>query len=64
MIIQNNDFKLILAHLKKGSIVIKKGQKISELDYIGQVSNAGAIEPHLHMQLIRDKNKSLLFLSW
>ncbi len=54
VIISTEDAKLILAHLKKGSIIVEKGQLIKQSDFIGLVSNAGAVEPHLHMQLIKD----------
>lgn len=54
VIIKHNEYELILAHLKKGSINLEKGQIIKQNDFIGLVSNAGAIEAHLHMQLLLD----------
>lgn len=54
VIIETGQANLILAHLKKGSIVVNKGQIIKTSDFIGLVSNAGTIEPHLHMQLIEE----------
>ena len=60
VVIGYQDAELIFAHLKKGSIVVEKGQKIKPSDFIGLISNAGAVEPHLHMQLIQD-GKSVPF---
>lgn len=39
-------------HLKQGSIIVNKGQKISKGDVIGQVGLSGKTEfPHLHLSL-------------
>ena len=41
-----------LVHLKKGSIVVKEGQKLKKGDKIAEVGNSGASNyPHLHMQV-------------
>lgn len=60
IVIQYNDFDVILAHIKKGSIHLDIGQTISQNDYVGLVSNAGAIEPHLHIQVLKN-GKSVPF---
>lgn len=42
----------ILAHLKKGSTVVKPGEKVMKGDVIGQVGNSGnSSEAHLHFQV-------------
>ncbi len=39
-------------HLKKGSVTVKPGQKISQGHVIAQIGNSGnSTEPHLHFQL-------------
>ncbi|KAJ53596.1 cell wall endopeptidase [Clostridium tetanomorphum DSM 665] len=41
---------LLLNHLKKGSVDLKVGDKISEGEFIGKVGNSGSTsEPHLHI---------------
>jgi hypothetical protein len=54
VVIQYQDAELIFAHLKKGTIAVEKGQQVKPFDFIGQISNPGAVEPHLHMQLIKN----------
>jgi murein DD-endopeptidase MepM/ murein hydrolase activator NlpD len=45
------------AHLKKGSIVVKPGDKFSQGQVIGQIGNSGnTTEPHLHFQLNETKD--------
>ncbi|WP_144027292.1 peptidoglycan DD-metalloendopeptidase family protein [Paenibacillus selenitireducens] len=41
-----------LAHLKKGSVTVKPGEKVRAGDVIGQLGNSGnSSEPHLHFQV-------------
>ncbi|MCP4179686.1 MAG: M23 family metallopeptidase, partial [bacterium] len=41
-----------LVHFKKGSIVVREGQKLKRGDKIAEVGNSGASNyPHLHMQI-------------
>ncbi|MBU3135475.1 M23 family metallopeptidase [Clostridium gasigenes] len=41
---------LLLNHLKKDSVDVKVGDKISEGDFVGKVGNSGSTsEPHLHI---------------
>ena len=47
-----NNILCTLVHLKKGSIVVREGQKIKRGDKIAEVGNSGASNyPHLHMQI-------------
>ena len=42
--------RVLLAHLKKGSIAVAAGSIVSEGDMLGRVGNSGnSSEPHLHM---------------
>ncbi|MBW9147914.1 M23 family metallopeptidase [Clostridium sp. CM028] len=41
---------LLLNHLKKGSVLVKAGEHVSDGDIIGSVGNSGSTsEPHLHI---------------
>ncbi|GGD56153.1 peptidoglycan DD-metalloendopeptidase family protein [Paenibacillus nasutitermitis] len=41
-----------LAHLKKGSVTVKAGDKVAKGDTVGQCGNSGnSSEPHLHVQV-------------
>lgn len=43
---------ILMAHLKEGSIVVRKGQQVAQGDLLGQCGNSGnSTEPHLHLQL-------------
>jgi len=43
----------LLAHLKKGSILVKRGQHVTGDELIARVGNSGnTIQPHLHFQLM------------
>jgi murein DD-endopeptidase MepM/ murein hydrolase activator NlpD len=47
----NGEFSF-LAHLKAGSVLVRRGQHVARTDVIGSVGNSGnAIEPHLHYHL-------------
>ncbi len=50
------------AHLQKGSIIVKKGDRVKEDQEIALTGHTGySIEPHLHVSVIecQDKNKPL-----
>ncbi len=54
VVIKDDNFYLLLGHLKKGSIVVKTGDTVSANDLIGKAGNSGMSErPHLHMQLMK-----------
>ena len=43
----------LLAHLKKGSVIVSEGQHIHTGEVIAQIGNSGnTIQPHLHFQLM------------
>jgi murein DD-endopeptidase MepM/ murein hydrolase activator NlpD len=43
-------YEVAMAHLKRGSIIVRVGQPITAGMTIGQVGNSGASsEPHLHI---------------
>ncbi|PGT65446.1 peptidase M24 [Bacillus cereus] len=56
---------LILAHLKKGSIKVREGQRVNEGEVLAQVGNSGSSsEPHLHIHHQRqDPSKVSMFFS-
>ena len=46
-----------LAHLKKGSVTVKPGDKVERGEIIGQIGNSGnSSEPHLHFQVSGGSN--------
>ena len=48
----NGEYSL-LAHLKRGSITVKRGSKVRAGDVVGLTGNSGtSTEPHLHYQLM------------
>jgi len=48
----NSEYSL-MAHLKKGSVVVKKGEKVTVGEIIAVAGNSGmSTEPHLHYQLM------------
>jgi hypothetical protein len=43
---------VLVAHLKRGSVRVRVGEKVSALDPIGQCGNSGnSTEPHVHVQV-------------
>lgn len=57
--IENTGTYLILAHLKKGSIIVEEGQRIKEGTPIARVGNSGSTsEPHLHIHHQRQNPKT------
>lgn len=63
IIIESSDgIFALLAHLKKGSVLVKEGQYVESGEIIAQVGNSGnTIQPHLHFQLMaeNDPGKSI-----
>lgn len=60
LVIECEDIKVMLAHLKKDSITIGKGDMVTEGQLLGQVGNSGYTdEPHLHIQANRLDGKSV-----
>jgi murein DD-endopeptidase MepM/ murein hydrolase activator NlpD len=54
VVIQKDNYYLLLGHMKQGSLVVKEGDFIQANELIGSAGNSGWTErPHLHMQLIK-----------
>jgi murein DD-endopeptidase MepM/ murein hydrolase activator NlpD len=50
----------LFAHLKKGSIVLRVGQKVESRQFIGMVGHSGnSMAPHLHFQLMNSRDISI-----
>lgn len=50
VIIACDGLRIMLAHLKQGSITVVEGERLAEGDFIGCVGNSGnTSEPHLHV---------------
>lgn len=46
--------RILLAHLRQGSIGVEVGQRVQARELIGEVGNSGnTSEPHLHIQVMR-----------
>lgn len=57
LIQSSTDLYLLLAHMKKGSIIVKPGQKIHVGQPLGQLGHSGnSTMPHLHMQFMDSQN--------
>ena len=53
---------VILAHLMKGSLQVKKGDIVKQGQFIGRVGNSGRTsEPHLHIHAVLDHTGDFLF---
>ena len=62
VVLRNNNYYLLLGHLKKGSIVVREGETVNKNELIGRAGNSGMSErPHLHMQLMRSKDDNYWF---
>jgi hypothetical protein len=62
VVLRNNNYYLLLGHLKKGSIVVREGETVNKNELIGRAGNSGMSErPHLHMQLMRSKEDNYWF---
>lgn len=52
---ENYDATILLAHMKKGSIVVAKDEKVTTGQKLGKVGNSGnTSEPHLHIHAEKD----------
>jgi len=52
--IQTGEHRVFLAHMEKGSIAVKPGQRVQAGDLLGRVGNSGnTSEPHLHIHAVR-----------
>ena len=62
ILIESNGVEIILAHFKKGSIVVKVGDIVTTNTLLGQVGNTGnTSEPHLHIHAEKgDKANTIL----
>ncbi|WP_350342657.1 M23 family metallopeptidase [Proteinivorax tanatarense] len=55
IIINVDDVKIVLAHLKYGSIIVEKGQKVKKGDHLAKIGKSGnAVVPHLHIQAAKN----------
>lgn len=51
IVIECDSTKVMLAHLKKGSLIVSQGDNVKEGQPLGEVGNSGYTdEPHLHIQ--------------
>jgi biotin carboxyl carrier protein len=56
VVIKKDDYYFLLGHLKKESVTVKEGDKVSKGTVIGKAGNSGRTErPHLHMQLMKSE---------
>ena len=52
ILIKANEIEILLAHLKRGSIAVSLGDKVTTDTLLGQVGNSGnTSEPHLHIHV-------------
>jgi len=52
ILIECDGVEIVLAHFKKGSIVVSEGDSVTSNSVLGQVGNTGnTSEPHLHMHV-------------
>jgi murein DD-endopeptidase MepM/ murein hydrolase activator NlpD len=57
VVIQKDNYFLLLGHLKKDSIRVKEGDDVRCGEPIASAGNSGYSErPHLHMQLIKSES--------
>ncbi len=54
VIVDCSGFAVVLAHFRKGSVAVAKGQSVRRGDRIGEMGNSGnSAEPHLHIHAQR-----------
>lgn len=64
IMIQSGEVFVLLCHLKEASLRVKKGDRVTEGQEIAAAGNSGSsIQPHLHMQVMKDNNYFPLFLN-
>ena len=62
VLIRFNDIYVLLCHLKMHSLTVKKGDKVTAGQKLGEVGNSGSsIQPHLHLQVMKDASYFPLF---
>jgi murein DD-endopeptidase MepM/ murein hydrolase activator NlpD len=60
VVIQCEGVSVLLAHMKNGSVSVRKGDRVKEGQPIGRVGNSGnTFEPHLHIHAVRSRDGSL-----
>jgi len=58
----NQDVVILLAHLKKGSLRVKDGDRVVAGQKLARVGNSGhTSEPHLHIHAVKSGYKNLLY---
>ena len=59
VILSCNDHSVLLAHLKRGRTIVKKGENVQEGQLISEVGNSGnTSEPHLHIHAVKGSHSS------
>lgn len=54
--------RLVLAHMKPGSVLVRNGQRVEVGEPLGQVGNSGrSAEPHLHIMAVRNAQPDNIF---
>ncbi|MDH5369176.1 MAG: M23 family metallopeptidase [Gammaproteobacteria bacterium] len=62
IMIKADDFYVLLCHLKKGSVNVKKGDAVKSGQLIAEAGNSGSsIQPHLHIQVMNNEKYFPLF---
>lgn len=57
-----DDLVVLLAHLKKGSLLVQKGDVVKKGQPVAQVGNTGnTSEPHLHIHCVKGSDGEFLF---
>jgi hypothetical protein len=55
---EHNNIIIVLAHLRKNSLQVRKGDRVSAGQYIAKVGNTGnTSEPHLHMHAVKNSTQ-------
>jgi len=62
IMLQADNIFVLLCHLRNGSLLVKKGDKVTIGQRIGEVGNSGnSIQPHLHIQVMYNDKYFPLF---
>ena len=62
VVIKCGDFYILLCHMKDASVNVKVGDEVAIGQKLGEVGNSGSsIQPHLHVQVMKNKNIFPLF---